>query len=135
MADETEGTVAENGAVKTKKLDKSINYETGVITITEKVTGEKLDFDFNELPEAIQAKFGPFGLGHKLGDAAAGKEGDEAVASIKKVWAGVMNGDWSVRAPAAEKITKKGLADNLSKMDPAKAAQIREALAAVGITL
>jgi len=33
-----------------------------------------MTFDFNTLPKDIRVKFGPFGLGHKLGDSAAGRE-------------------------------------------------------------
>lgn len=123
--------MAEEG--KTKKLEKKI--EGHVVTITEGVTGKVMTFNFDELPAGIQDKFGPFGLGHKLGDAAAGKEGDEAVASIMKVWEGVMKGDWSVRAPAAEKITKKGLADNIGKLPPEEAAAVLASLAKLGIKL
>jgi hypothetical protein len=125
MSDETEK--------KTKKLEKVI--EGTIVKITEGITGEEMLFDFSDLPAGIQEKFGPFGLGHKLGDSAAGKEGTEAVASINKVWDGLMKGDWSVRAPAAEKITKKGLADNISKLPAEEAAAIRASLAKLGIKL
>jgi hypothetical protein len=95
-------------APKKKKLAKSINGT--VITIVEAVSNTTLTFDFAKLPKTIQENLGPFGLGHKLGDAAAGKEGKEAVDSINKVAEGLMKGDWSVRAPAAEKISKNDLA-------------------------
>ncbi len=90
-----------------KKLAKSINGT--VVTLTEGVTGKVMTFDFAKLPKGIQDNLGPFGLGHKLGDAAAGKEGQEATDAITKVWEGLMKGDWSVRAPAAEKISKNDL--------------------------
>ena len=90
-----------------RKLQKGI--EGTVVTIKEAVTESNLTFDFATLPDGIQAKLGPFGLGHKLGDAAAGKEGQEAVDAINKVWDGLMNNDWSVRAPAGEKVSKSSI--------------------------
>jgi hypothetical protein len=92
-----------------KKLEKKIEGNT--VTITEDTTKKVLTFDFSTLPADIQTKFGPFGLGHKLGDAAAGKVGQEAVDSIDKVWKGLMAGDWSVRAPQGEKVSVKSLQD------------------------
>lgn len=100
---------------KTKKLSKVINGN--VLTITEAVTGAVLTFDAGSLPEAIQANLMPYGLSQKLGDAAAGKEGQEAVDSINKVWEGLSKGDWSVRAPAGEKITKQGLVSAYEEME------------------
>ena len=100
-----------------KKLSKGI--EGSVVTIKEMTTETEMAFNFNDLPQEIQEKFGPFGLGHKLGDAAAGKQGQEACDAINKVWTGLMDNNWSVRAPAAEKITKKGLLEKVDQLDPA----------------
>ena len=61
---------------KRKKLTKVI--EGTVLTITEAVTGTVIKVDFAKLPENIKANLGPYGLSQKLGDAAAGKEGQEA---------------------------------------------------------
>jgi hypothetical protein len=85
-----------------KKLAKSI--EGSVVTIT---SGEVTkSYDFSKLPAEIQTKFGPFGLGHKLGDSAAGVDTtDEIFKSIDKVWEGLMASNWSVKAPAGEKIS------------------------------
>jgi hypothetical protein len=60
-------------AKKAKKLEKVI--EGSVVKIKEVVTGADMAFDFTKLPVDVQTKFGPFGLGHKLGDAAAGCSG------------------------------------------------------------
>lgn len=96
-----------------KKLSKEIAGT--VVTLTS--GDEAKSFDFAELPGDIQTKFGPFGLGHKLGDAAAGKEGVEIFASIEKVWEGLMKGDWSVRAPAGEKVNVKTLLSSVDGLD------------------
>ena len=96
-----------------KKLTKEI-----VGTVVTLTSGEESkSFDFATLPADIQTKFGPFGLGHKLGDAAAGKEGVEIFASIEKVWEGLEKGDWSVRAPAGEKVNVKTLLSNVDSME------------------
>jgi hypothetical protein len=92
-----------------KKLTKEI--EGTVVKITEGKTSETREYDFAKLPKEIQAKLGPFGLGHKEGDSAAGKEGAEALDAMDKVFAGLMAGDWSVKAPAGEKVSVKALKD------------------------
>jgi len=110
-----------------KKLEKKI--EGNVVTLTSGT--ESKTFDFSALPADIQSKFGPFGLGHKLGDAAAGKEGVEIFAAIEKVWEGLVKGDWSVRAPAGEKVNVKTLLANVDGMDASdeEKARLREILA------
>jgi hypothetical protein len=100
---------------KTKKLSKSIDGT--VLTIVESVTGTTLMFDFNDLPDGIKANLGPYGLSQKLGDAAAGKEGKDAVDAINKVAEGLAKGDWSVRAPASAKITVKDLKEKYLAME------------------
>jgi hypothetical protein len=130
--------MADQEAVKTpakrKRLSKEIDGT--VLTITEGTTDAALKFNFLDLPEGIQSLFGPFGLSHKLGDAAAGKNGQEAVDAINKVWDGLMAGNWTVRAPAAEKISKKSILGKFEDMPEGKekvlAAQLLKKL---GITI
>lgn len=117
MADEVKAKEKEK---KAKKLSKVI--EGNVITITEKVTGKVLKYDAATLPKEIQAKLMPYGLSQKLGDAAAGKVGQEAVDSITKVWDGLAKNDWTTRAPAKEKINKKELADRFNALPAAQKA-------------
>lgn len=119
-------------AKKSKKLAKSI--EGTVLTITESVTNSVMKFDFAGLPQNIKDNLGPYGLSQKLGDAAAGKEGQEAVDSIKKVWDGLSKGDWSTRAPAAEKVSKKSILEKYNAMPEGKAkAMATEMLKELGI--
>lgn len=117
-----------------KKLNKEIKDQSVII---EAIGGNKgaVTFDFNQLPPAIQAALGPFGLSHKLGDAAAGKEGTDAEEAISKVWEGLMNGDWSVRAPAAPKVSTKVIADNFSNLSEAQQNAAKEVLASLGIKI
>lgn len=116
-----------------KKLTKEIKDK--VITITEGTTGTAMAFDFSSLPANIQAKLGPFGLGHKLGDAAAGKEGQEAVDSVNKVFDGLKAGDWSVRAPAGPKVSKKDMTEKLSSLSEAEQEAAKALLAKLGVIL
>jgi hypothetical protein len=116
---------------KVKKLGKEIVGT--VVKITEVVTNTAMEFDFTKLPKEIQEKFGPFGLSHKLGDSAAGASGQEAVDSIKKVWDGLMKGDWSVRAPQGEKVSLASVAANLGKLPPAEAAAAKALLEKLGL--
>lgn len=115
-----------------KKMDKTIEGAVVSITVLEGAQG-KMDFDFNLLPPDIQAKMGPFGLNHKLGDSAAGKTGAEAEEAINKVWQGLMEGDWSVRAPAAPKVSTKVIADNFSNLSDDEQNAAKAVLESLGI--
>ena len=122
---------------KQRKLTKVI--EGTVLTITESTTNTVIKVDFAKLPENIKANLGPYGLSQKLGDAAAGKEGQEAVDSIMKIKEGLEKGDWSVRAPAAEKINKKEIVEKFNAMAPAQKAvlaanpDLKKTLEALGV--
>ena len=117
---------------KTKKLAKEIEGSLVKISVE---GGIPMEFDFATLPKDIRVKFGPFGLGHKLGDAAASKSGTEAEESINKVWEGLMSGDWTTRAPAAPKLTKKNITENLNNLSGDEAEAARALLAKLGITI
>jgi hypothetical protein len=124
--------MSENKEKRTKKLSKVI--EGNVLTITEGVTGTVLKFDAGTLPAAIQANLMPYGLSQKIGDAAAGREGQEAVDAMKKVWDGLSKGDWSTRVPAAEKITKKSIVEKVEAMtDPAEKQKYTDLLKKIGL--
>jgi len=111
---------------KRKRLSKKI--EGTVLTIVEATTETTMTFDLLDLPADIQALFAPFGMSQKLGDSAAGKKGQEAVDSINKVWEGLKAGNWSVRAPAAEKITKKSIISKFDEMPDGKEKDIAAGL-------
>jgi hypothetical protein len=131
MSEET--TTNEVPEVKrAKKLSKGI--EGTVISIT--VAGfNTQNFDVSLLPDDIQEKLIPFGAGHKLGDAAAGKEGQDAVDAITKVWDGLLAGDWTVRAPAAVKVSLSDIKANLANLSDAERAQAEALLASLGMKL
>jgi len=133
MAD-VEVKATEAPKAKRKRLSKEIDGT--ILTIKEGTTDTVLKFNFLDLPEGIQSLFGPFGLSHKLGDAAAGKKGQDAIVAINKVWDGLLAGNWSVRAPAAEKITKKSITSKFEDMPEGKEKELAaKLLKKLGIVL
>lgn len=118
-------------AKKAKKLSKEI--VGNVVKITEVVTGKAMEFDFTKLPKEIQAKFGPFGLSHKLGDAAAGDSGQDAVDSIMKTWDGLMAGNWAVRVAKGESVSVSAIASGIEKLPPKEAEAAKALLIKLGI--
>lgn len=121
---------------KTKKLTKDLATKPGSVIITV-AGGEKgaMEFPFSKLPPEIQKKFGAFGYGHKLGDSAAGRAGKDAEAAINKVNDGLMNGDWSVRAPAAPKINIAELATNFEKLSLKEQVVAKKFLSSLGLSI
>ena len=117
-----------------KKLQKKIEGNVISIQAMDGAQGE-MTFNFDLLPEGVQQKLGPFGLSHKLGDAAAGKTGVEAEESIIKVWEGLKNGDWSVRLPAAPKVSTKTISTNLDNLSAEEQDIAKAILAKLGIKL
>jgi hypothetical protein len=121
------------GVKRARKLLKTIKGT--VIIITERLTGVTLELDGAMLPQTIQEKLMPFGLASKLGDAAAGKEGQEAIDAIQKVFDGLAAGDWTTRVPAGEKITKNTLMDKYNAMpDGKEKTMAKKLLESLGLT-
>lgn len=118
-------------AKKAKKLSKEIIGN--VVKITEVITGKVMEFDAGKLPADIQKKLMPFGLNHKLGDAAAGCAGQEAVDSIEKVFEGLMAGNWAVRAPKGESVSMNAISAGIDKLPPKEAEAARALLIKLGV--
>lgn len=116
----------------TKKKRLAKVAEGTILTITEGITGTKMVFDLDNIPEAIKPALLMHGFSQKLGDAAAGKEGQEAVDAINKVYAGLEKGDFTIRVPATEKVSKKSIMDRYNAMaegeDKEKAAFLLKSL-------
>ena len=129
--DPTEAPVS-TSAPRPRKLAKSI--EGRLVTIEVLGQGAEM-YDFASLPAEIQAKLGPFGLASKLGDAAAGKDGAESAEAIKKVFEGMLAGDWTVRAAAAPKVTISSIKENLAKLSDGERAAAEALLAGLGVKL
>jgi hypothetical protein len=82
-------------------------------------SNEVITVDVLKLPGEIQDHLKVSGAGHKLGDAAAGKEGpDEIKAAILHVLKGLEENKWTTRAPAGSKITKATIEEAAKTMDP-----------------
>lgn len=125
--------MSEDTPKRPRKLNKTIDGNSISLEIVS--LGETLTFSFDQLNADIQAKLGMFGLSQKLGDAAAGKDGEEARESIQKVADGLIAGDWTIRAPAAPKVTKKEITNNLANMSDEEQNAARELLAKLGINV
>ena len=120
-----------------KKLTKEIYHDNGGGVKITVMGGEKgeMDFPFTGYPAEIQTKLGPFGEGHKLGDAAAGRSGVDAEAAITKVHEGLMAGDWTTRAPAVPKVKVTDIVANYLAMTDKEKKVAGPLLAALGIDL
>jgi len=127
---------AEATPKRPKKLTKDLATKPGtvIIKVSDGVKGAQ-EYVFGQLPDKIRKLFGPFGLGHKLGDAAAGRSGKDAESAIGKVWEGLMKGDWSVRAPAAPKISVTEVKANFDKLSEAEQKTAKKLLEGLGITI
>jgi len=129
---ETNGDTEKRG----RKLEKDLAAFPGKVAITV-LGGAKgqMIFDPADLPADIQQKLIPFGLGHKLGDSAAGKSGTDAEEAIEKVWEGIKSGDWTVRAPATPKVSLKDVAANFSNLSEEEKEAAKQLMASLGIKI
>jgi hypothetical protein len=118
---------------RTKKLSKT--YTGSVVTITESSTDKTLVFDISTLSSEIQENLKMHGAIQKLGDAASGKSGQDAVDAIQTVWDGLVAGNWTVRAPATPKVTKSDIKNNLENLSADDKAAAQALLEKLGIKL
>ena len=118
-----------------KKLKKDLS-ENGKVKITvEGGTEGEMIFDFAALPDGTKEQLGPFGLGHKLGDSAAGKSGPDAEAVIKQTFQGLMEGKWTVRLPAAPKISTKAISEKFATLSGKDKRMAADLLRSLGIAI
>ena len=131
---EFETPVADNQEPKRpRKLSKEVT-DNGVKITVVGGSGEKT-FNIEDLPGPVRAKLIPFGLGHKLGDAAAGKEGEEAEAAIMKTWEALCKGDWTFRVPASPKISLKDVAEKFQGLSEAEKAAAKALFESLGFNV
>ncbi len=112
-----------------RKLLKTVTGTTIVIEVP--AANESLTYTLDDF-EKVQEQLAMYGISQKLGDAAAGKDGADAVAAIVKVADGLKAGDWSVRAPAAPKVTKAQINEKLDAMSPKEREQANALLKKMG---
>lgn len=97
-----------------RRLEKKVDYANSTVSIKVIATGQEITCNANDLPADIQAKLVPLALSHRLGDAAAGLDGQEAYDAISKVWEGLKTGNFTIRTAAAPKGVQ--LSDIASKL-------------------
>jgi hypothetical protein len=122
---------------KAKRLNKNMDLEKGVLTI-EVIGGKKgvMTFDPKQIKDTkVQAYFPILALNHALGDAAAGRAGEDAEKAIQAKWEGYLKGDLTVRTPAQPKVAVNSVLENFSKLSPAEKKAAMPLLKALGITI
>lgn len=120
----------ENGKKRPRKLSKVIDGMKLTITAGETV----MEFDAANYSKDIIDRLTMYGMSQKLGDAAAGAESvEEAVEFITKINEGLLKGEWSTRAPAAEKVSKKGILEKYEGLSDDEKAIVAPLLQKLGL--
>jgi hypothetical protein len=117
-----------------RKVKKTVNKDSVVIEVLGGIRGE-MTFPLSELPAGVLEQLPAFGLGHKLGDSAAGCTGSEAEESISSTWDAMTKGEWSVRQPSQPKVTISSIKAGLENLSPEERAAAEATLKALGISL
>lgn len=120
---------------RVRRLEKNVDYENGVVSVKVIATGQEVVCDSNQLPEEIKAKLIPLALSHRIGDSAAGREGEEAFEAMTKVWEGLMAGNFTIRQPAAKGLSKKEITEKLASLSGKEATAAAALLKKLGISL
>lgn len=144
MSEELNGTEVQDGvesanseATKPKRDKKLVKSIDGTVVTIEAIGGVAgaVQFDTALLSDEMKAILIPFGASHKLGDAAAGRTGEDAEKAIQAVWDGLLKGEMTVRQPAAPKVSISKVKDALAGMSAEDAEKARALMAQMGITL
>lgn len=137
MNEADEGSAAVAEAKRPRKLIKSTSKDDMSVSI--EVVGRDdgpIEYSLTELSDDITDHLALHGLSQKLGDSAAGKEGDEAYSSIAETWANLKDGKFRGERASGERMpSKKAMAENIAKLPQADQDAARAALAKLGITL
>lgn len=120
---------------RAKKLDKTVDYEKGVVSVKVLSDGSEIVCDTNSLPDEIKAKLIPLAISHRIGDAAAGRDGKDALESMTKVWEGLMAGNFTIRQPAKKGVSKADISAKLASLSGKEASAAAALLEKLGITL
>ena len=120
-----------------KKLGKKIEGTEVLFSLGK----EELRYDSATLPQEMKDRLIVSGLGHKLGDSAAGaKTPEESKTNIERVWTNLMAGEWKTAREASEesktpKISQKTILENLEKLPPEQQEAAKVLLAAMGFAI
>jgi hypothetical protein len=120
---------------RTKRLNKVVNYETGEVKVSVIATGQELVCNVSELNAEMCKKLVPLALSHRIGDAAAGKEGDEAFQAMTKVWEGLKAGNFTIRVAAVPGLKASDIKEKLAGLTGKDAAMAAALLEKLGIKL
>ena len=133
MAPETAIPETEEKKKKQKVMEKTLTADS----LTIKILGTDFNLEARpaDLPENVQALLPTIALSHMLGDAAAGKSGQEAVDRIQKKWDALVEGNLSIRKPAEKKISVSEVSKNLEGLSEEEAAKVRAAFELLGVNL
>ena len=134
MSKEETPVVEVEESKRPRKVKKTVEKACVKIEVLGGTKGE-MTFNLADLPAAVMEQLPAFGLGHKLGDAAAGCTGTEAEEAIETTWKALVAGEWSVRQPAQPKVTISSIKAGLENLSPAERAQAEATLKALGISL
>lgn len=125
---------------RTKRVEKFVAEDTGIVTF--RAAGEDgkfetaVEIDPAELSDDIQEKLMVHGLLSKIGDAAAGKSGQEAAEAMQKVAEQLREGHWTVRRQGnSVKASKADMLSKLAEKSPEEQAAAKALLASLGIEL
>lgn len=89
-------------ADRNKVLDKDYDVDAKSGTIKFLGSGNTLTFKLDDLKPEIVIQAALHGLNQKLGDAAAGKQGDEAEEAVNSVMEQIVAGNWRATAERGE---------------------------------
>ena len=120
---------------RAKKMDKTVDYEKGVVSFKILSDGSEVVCDTTKLPAEIKSKLIPLAISHRIGDAAAGRDGKDAFESMSKVWDGLMKGNFTIRTAAKKGVSKADIKAKLDSLKGKEATAAAELLEKLGITL
>jgi hypothetical protein len=130
VAEETEKKRPRKLIKQTDKATMSVSIE--VVGVDSGPT----EYSLAELNEDIIDALALHGLSQKLGDSAAGKDGQEALSSIAETWDNLKEGKFKGERAAGERMpTKKSMLAALEALPPEEQEASREALESLGIKL
>src|SRR5208337_4545461 len=132
------GNVMSNEAVPEKrqsKLSKDFTTIPGSLTVDPNDYPGEYPTAENPTGVGIKGHLPAFAAGHKLGDSAAGRTGQDALDAITKVHEGMLLGDWNVRAPASPKVSLADVAAKFAGLSDDEKATAKALMAQLGINL
>ncbi len=137
MSDEAVAESPVEESKRPRKLIKTTSKESMSVSI--EVVGfdsGPVEYPLTELNGDIVDSLALHGLSQKLGDAAAGKEGADALSSITETWENLKEGKFRGERASGERMpSKKSMLATLATLSEEEQEAGKAALARLGITL